>query len=91
MAVADEMESFLFILIYYAVRYLTSTIARDMDAASFIDQCYDVYSLWNSIFDSICTGRPPVNWAIVSRTSSLLAANLDETGDPWSGRTEIGR
>ncbi len=40
------MESFLFILIYYALRYLRSSILRDMDAASFIDQCYDVYSLY---------------------------------------------
>lgn len=53
-AVSDEMESFLFILIHYAVRYLSSTIARDMDAASFIDQCYDVYSLWH---DRIIVGQ----------------------------------
>ena len=45
---ADDLESFLFVLIYYAVRYLDSTLDDDYQVASFIDQSFDCYSVYRN-------------------------------------------
>ncbi|TBU38879.1 hypothetical protein BD309DRAFT_929911 [Dichomitus squalens] len=41
--IADELESLLHVLIYYAIRYLHSSITPDDEVAKFLDATYDSY------------------------------------------------
>lgn len=43
--ISDDLESLLFILIYYAIRYVQSSIAYDNDVATFLDECFDCYTI----------------------------------------------
>ncbi|TBU40238.1 hypothetical protein BD309DRAFT_927506 [Dichomitus squalens] len=43
--VADELESLIYVLIYYAVRYLRSSLVSREDVARFLDDTYDAYSI----------------------------------------------
>ena len=43
--IADELESFFHILIYYAARYLKSSLRTDEDAAHFLEKCYDCFTV----------------------------------------------
>ena len=43
--IEDELESFFHILVYYAVRYLTSNLRTDDDAAHFLEKCYDCFTV----------------------------------------------
>ncbi|KAI1786104.1 hypothetical protein LXA43DRAFT_1099549 [Ganoderma leucocontextum] len=43
--IPDELESILLILIYYAIRYLTSSIHHPDSIATFLDECFDCFAL----------------------------------------------
>ena len=43
--IEDELESFFHILIYYAARYLKSSLRTDEDAAHFLEKCYDCFTV----------------------------------------------
>nr|VWO95670.1 Uncharacterized protein [Ganoderma boninense] len=68
--ISDDLESLLLILIYYAVRYLQSTIAHNADVATFLDQCFDCYTI-NS--DLVLCGERKSN--IVSGKGQLLPSS----------------
>ncbi|EJF60928.1 hypothetical protein DICSQDRAFT_170784 [Dichomitus squalens LYAD-421 SS1] len=67
---ADELESFLYVLIYYAVRYLESNLC-DYDVASFIDQAFDCYSVYQ---EKIIVGQ---HKAILLRLGKLVYSSFD--------------
>ncbi|KAM5541548.1 hypothetical protein V8D89_004738 [Ganoderma adspersum] len=43
--ILDDLESLLFILIYYAIRYVQSSIAYNSDVATFLDECFNCYTI----------------------------------------------
>ncbi len=43
--VADDLESLLLVLMYYAVRYLESNIAENLSVATFLEDCFDKYTV----------------------------------------------
>lgn len=45
MKIPDELESILLILIYYSIRYLTSSIPYPDSIATFLDECFDCFAL----------------------------------------------
>ncbi|PIL32476.1 hypothetical protein GSI_05179 [Ganoderma sinense ZZ0214-1] len=45
--IEDELESFFHILVYYAVRYLKSSLLTDDDAAHFLEACFDCFAVHN--------------------------------------------
>lgn len=53
--IPDELESFVLILIYYATRYLESNILFGSDVASFIDECFDCYTIESNVI--VCGER----------------------------------
>ena len=50
LSIADDLESLLLVLIYYAVRYLSSSIKDNRHVADFLDECFDYYTLDNGKF-----------------------------------------
>ena len=65
--ISDELESLLLILIYYAVRYIQSTIDHNADVATFLDECFDCYTINSDLV--LCGERKS---AIVSGAGQLL-------------------
>ncbi|EJF56419.1 hypothetical protein DICSQDRAFT_183836 [Dichomitus squalens LYAD-421 SS1] len=67
--IEDELESFFHIVVYYAVRYLKSTITADDEAAHFLEQCYDCFCVHGETI--ICGTR---KWSMVTQkdTESVL-------------------
>ncbi|TBU40879.1 hypothetical protein BD309DRAFT_899117, partial [Dichomitus squalens] len=63
--IEDELESFFHILVYYAVRYLKSTLLTDDDAAHFLEKCYDCFTVHNNRI--ICGAQ---KWAIVMQKTA---------------------
>ncbi len=45
LSIADDLESMVLVLIYYAVRYLSSSIKENRHVAAFLEECFDMYSL----------------------------------------------
>ncbi len=45
MKIPDELESILLILVYYSIRYLNSSIPSRAAVASFLDDCFDCFTL----------------------------------------------
>ncbi len=46
-SLADDLESLVLVLIYYAVRYLSSSIIEDRLVAVFLERCFDSYTIGN--------------------------------------------
>lgn len=44
-SIADDLESLVLVLIYYAARYLTSSIQDGHLVALFLEQCFDCYTI----------------------------------------------
>ncbi|KAI1781859.1 hypothetical protein LXA43DRAFT_1105197 [Ganoderma leucocontextum] len=65
--ISDELESLLLILIYYAIRYVQSSISHNADVATFLDECFDCYSMNSGLV--LCGERK--SW-VVSVTGQLL-------------------
>ncbi|TBU36902.1 hypothetical protein BD309DRAFT_877454, partial [Dichomitus squalens] len=61
-SIPDELESFILIIIYYATRYLESNILHDTDVASFLDECFDCYTIDG---DAILCGERKLSIVVV--------------------------
>ncbi len=44
-SITDDLESLIMVLIYYAVRYLSSNIEANRHVATFLEQCFDSYTI----------------------------------------------
>ena len=75
--VPDELESFLLVLIYYAVRYLNSSIRSGHAVATFLDECFDCYTVNTSKKEIHCGER---KYAVIKEHGQLLHYCPDQRG-----------
>ncbi|PIL32464.1 hypothetical protein GSI_05166 [Ganoderma sinense ZZ0214-1] len=81
--ISDDLESLLLILIYYAVRYLQSTIAHNDDVATFLDECFDCYTINSGLV--LCGGRKSsiVSGIIAQALTRFCALYKTRRYDNW--------
>ncbi len=70
--ISDDLESLLLVLIYYAIRYVQSSVDHNADVATFLDECFDCYTINSGLI--LCGERRST---IVSGAGQLLR-NSDE-------------